>query len=285
MHTKQLQKLLGWAGLFCLAWAFAPTAAAKNTLNCTIVDENSKPLAKQEVMLVALADGKEFKRKTNDQGVAEFKGLEDGSYQVRGDIPGYVISKSPPIALSGNTTKPCTHTLMSATFANALFQEVQQLLNQRKFGEAQEKAKKAVELLPNEAGSHYLLAAAYAYQGKETEAVEGMKKAAELNPEKYSKAVSVVHVTALDVQAKAAEAKKDFNGMMKTYEQMLAVADDKGTVYFNMAVAFGRQNKYDEALKLIDKAIELKPQDLEIHEMKVRLQDLYLKEMDKKLEK
>ncbi|MBI4465601.1 MAG: tetratricopeptide repeat protein, partial [Acidobacteria bacterium] len=78
--------------------------------------------------------------------------------------------------------------------------------------------------------------------------------------------------------------KGDFNGAMQRYEAMLKVAPNDPTVYYNMAVAYGRQDKFDEALKTIDKAIELKPEDNDLQQTKLRLQDLYLKSLDKKLE-
>jgi hypothetical protein len=41
----------------------------------------------------------------------------------------------------------------------------------------------------------------------------------------------------------------------------------------------------DQAIKSIDKAISIKPDDAESQQLKIKLQDLYLKQMDKKLEK
>ena len=187
MHTNGITKLLGWAGAVCLVATLASTAVAKNNLNCTIVDETGKPLAKQDVVLTPAGGGKELKRKTNDQGVAEFKGVDDGSYQIRGDIPGYVVTKSAPIPLSGNANQTCTYKVASVNYANGLLQEVLNLARQRKFAEAEERAKRAIEMMPEESGAHYVLAVNYASAGKETEAVAAIQKAAELNPDKYTR--------------------------------------------------------------------------------------------------
>ena len=268
-EAKGIQRLV-WAAVFCLSGVLTGTAQAKNNLTCTIVDQTGNPLVKQEVVLTSNAGGKEQKKKTNDQGLVEFKGLDDGSYHLRGEIPGYVMSQSAPIELSGNKTHSCTHTIASVEYANALFQEIQQLLTQKKFAEAEERASKAAAVLPNESGVHYLLAVARAYQGREAGAVESMKIAAQLEPEKYGSRVAAIHLAALDVLAKEAEAKKDYDGMVKKFEQMLTVADDKATVYFNWALAYARIPKYPEAMSYLDKAIALKPQDAEIQQMKIR---------------
>ena len=167
MHTNRMRNWLGLAGFIFLFGSLASTAAAKNNLNCTIVDETGKPIAKGEMVLTAVAGGKENKRRTNDRGQVEFKGLDDGAYQIRGDVDGYVFSPSAPIELSGNVTKPCSHTLLSANAANTMLQEVLQLTQQKKIAEAEEKAKKVVETLPEESGAHYVLAVALASGGKE----------------------------------------------------------------------------------------------------------------------
>lgn len=284
MHTKRLLNLFGWAGAVCLIGSLATPAAAKNDLKCVIVDETGKPVAKQEMVLTAVQGGKELKRRTNDRGEVEFKGLDDGRYQIRGEMDGYVLSKSPPMNLSGNKAHPCNFKLASVNYANGLLQEVLQLTQQKKLAEAEEKGKKAVAELPEESGSHYVLSVALASAGKEADAVAAMQKAAEINPEKYGNMVTVVRLSAISAQADQLMAKNDLEGAVKKYQDMLVVAPNEPVAHYNMAIAYGRASKYDEALKAIDKAIALKPGDVEMGQMKIRLQDLYLKSLDQKLE-
>jgi len=286
VRTSGLLNFFTWAGAVCLIGSFGATVAAKNNLNCTIVDETGKPLAKQEFVLTAVNGGKETKRKTNDQGLAEFKGLDDGSYHVQPgeDIQGYVIHKSPPIQLSGNQTQTCTHKVLSVNYANGLLQEVLTLTQQKKLAEAEERGKRAIDLMPEESGAHYVLAVAYATGGKEADAVAAIQKAAELNSEKYGSMVQVVRLSSMSVQADQLMAKNDLDGALKKYQDMIAVAPNEPIAHYNMAIAYGRANKYDEAIKAIDKAMALKPGDVEMGQMKIRLQDMYLKSLDQKLE-
>jgi hypothetical protein len=111
-------RLLMFASAVYLACTLMPSAQAKNTLNCTVSDENDKPVAKQEFTLTS-DKGKTQKKKTNDQGEAKFGGLDDGTYTLSAEIQGYVSSKSAPMEVSGNAEKPCKYTLVSATYANA----------------------------------------------------------------------------------------------------------------------------------------------------------------------
>ena len=259
-----------------LLWASSP-AQAKNTLDCTVVDETGKPLAKQEFTLTS-AGGKASKKKTNDQGEVKFTGLDDGPYTLAGD--GAVPAT---YNVSGNSEMPCKYTPVSATIANAKLQEVMQLVQQKKYSEAEDKAKQVIAMMPSEAAAHYVLAVAYAYEGK-GEAEGEVKKAAELS-DKFKDKVVPIQMQALNVEAEDLKQKNDYPGAIAKYEAMLIISPNDPTVYYNMAVTYGRANKFDEALKTIDKAIAAKPDDAEAQQLKVRLQDMYLKEMDKKLEK
>jgi tetratricopeptide (TPR) repeat protein len=196
-----------------------------------------------------------------------------------------VQSKSAPVEVSGNAEKTCKYTLVSAQFANAKLQEVMQLVQQKKLAEAEATAKKLIEMMPGEASAHYVLSVAYAYQGKSAEAEPEVKKAAEILPEKFKDKVVPIQMQSLNQEAETLKAKGDNAGAIKKYEAMLTISPNDPTVYYNMAVTYGRSNNFDQAIKSIDKAIAIRPDDAESQQLKIRLQDLYLKQMDKKLEK
>jgi tetratricopeptide (TPR) repeat protein len=276
-----MRNLLGWTGAIVLS--LATSAAAKNNFNCLVVDEAGKPIEKGEMVLTAVDGGKENKRRTNDKGQVEFKGLDDGAYTIRGDVEGYVFSNSAPMEIAGNVTKPCNYTLVSATHANSMLQGVLNLLQQKKVAEAETSALKAVELMPEESGAHYVLAVAYATGGKEPEALSSIKKAAELSPEKFGDKVEIVHMSAISVQADQLMAKNDFDGAIKKYEQMIALNPSEPIAYYNMAVAYGRANKLSEAITAIDKAIALKPGDAGMMQTKKLLEDRFMNSLDTEL--
>ena len=125
---------------------------------------------------------------------------------------------------------------------------------------------------------------AFARKGMVEDAVASAKKAAELDPNQFGKLVLAVHMEALGTQAALALAKKDFDGAIQKYQEITAIAPTEGTTYYNMALAYGHKGDFDNAIKTINKAIELKPDDLEFKQRKVQLQDLYLKSTEKSLE-
>ena len=283
MKTRSNYNLLIYGLSLCVIWTFVPSVHAKNSLNCTIVDETGKPLAKQEIVLTTAGTQKEQKKKTNDKGEVEFKGLDDGSYQLSAEAP-YLPAKSEPIDLSGNAEKTCKQVVPSVTYANSELQSVMLLVQQKKYAEAEEKSKKLVTMMPNEGASHYVLAVTYAYEGNEA-AIPEVKKAAELTPDKFQKNVVPIQMQVLNQEAEVLKQKGDYPGAIKKYEAMVAVSPNDPTVFYNMAVTYGRANNFDAALKSIDKAIQLKPDDAESQQMKLRLQDMYLQQLNKKLEK
>ena len=280
MRSKK-NRLLAAAALVCLLGALA---RADNTLTCTLQQEDGVPAAKLEVTLIHTGSNKQWKKKTSDKGAVEFKGLPDGTYRLTGELQGYLLTNGEGLQLSGNATKTCSPVFVSVNKMNALLTDAMEAVRTNKLDVAVAKSKEAITIAPSIAEAHNMLAVAYAYSGNETDAAAEVKKAAELNPEKYKDMVNKIQLTALDTQVKQLEAKKDLDGMLKVYERMMTVTDEKATVYFNMATAYGRFNKFEDALKYIDKAIELDPKDAEFQQMKVRLQDLYLKFTEKGLE-
>jgi tetratricopeptide (TPR) repeat protein len=277
------RNFLALALLYSLIGALAPEARADNSLNCTFVDDAGNPVPKLEVVLTLTSTGKQWKKKTNDKGLAEFKGLDDGSYRLDGVLEGHILSNTDPIALSGNAAKACTQKFISINRVNQLLTETSESVRTQKYDVALEKGKAAVELAPNVPNTHFVLALAYAKKGMVDEAMGSIKRAAEMDAENFGKMVNTVHMEALGTQASAALNKKDFPGAIQKYQEILAIAPNDPVVYYNIALAYGHKGDFESALKAIDKAIELDPNDQEFRQRKTQLQDMYLKSTELKL--
>jgi tetratricopeptide (TPR) repeat protein len=280
LQTKSI-RCLTLALLLSLA---GPLARAANTLNCTVTQQDGLPAEKIELVLTGAASGKDWKKKTNDKGQVEFKGLPDDTFTLQGAIQGFLLTKASGIELSGNTTKSCAPVFVSINVLNQLLTDANNATRSGNPDLAIEKAKAADELAPGIPNTHIVMAIAYAKKGLVDEAVAAAKKAGELDPEQFGKMESVVHMEALGTQASAMLNKKDFDGAIAKYQEIAAIAPNEGTVYYNMALAYGHKEDYDNAIKAIDKAIALAPEDLEFKQRKLQLQDLYLKSTEKSLE-
>ena len=263
----------------------APQAQAKNTLRCTVVDEAGNPLDKQEILVTLIQTGKEWKRKTNKNGEVQFKGLNDGTYQIEGhELQDYFAKSSDPVDLSGNVTHPCNLTFVSVNYLNQLLQSGVQAVQQNNFDLAIEKGKEAVNWNPDMAPGYYVLSIGYAGQGNATEAVAEINKAAEIDPENFQNMVVPIHLGALGAQADSALTKRDFDGAIAKYEEMVSVSPEEGNSYYGMALAYGHKGDYQKALEIIGKAIELKPAEAQYRKIQMTLQEQYLESMNDKLE-
>jgi tetratricopeptide (TPR) repeat protein len=118
----------------------------------------------------------------------------------------------------------------------------------------------------------------------EQEALASVKKAAELDKQ-FEKNIVPIQMEALGTQASQLLAKQNFDGAIAKYDEISKLNPSEPTVYYNMALAYGHKGDYDKAIKSLDKAIELKPDDMEFRQRKTQLQDMYLKATEKALTK
>ena len=263
--------------------SLAPLAQADNSLQCTIQQQDGAPAAKLEFVLTHTASNKQWKKKANDKGMVEFKGLPDGTFRLQGALEGYLLTKADGIELSGNAAKTCSPVFVSIDQLNKLLNDAMEAARTQKPDVAIEKAQAAIALAPSIPQAHNMLAVAYAKKGLVDEAMASVRKAAALD-KGFEQMLVPIHMEALGTQAGEALAKKDFDGAIKKYQEIAAVAPEEPTVYYNMALAYGHKGDFDNAIKSIDKAIAMKPDDLEFKQRKVQLQDLYLKSTEKSLE-
>ena len=285
MKSLTNHKIGGLVVLSFLALAMVPVVQAKNTLRCTVVDEAGNPLDKQELLVTLTQTGKEWKRKTNKKGEVQFKGLNDGTYQIEGyELQDYFAKPSDPVELSGNVTHPCDLTFVTVNYMDQLLQGGLLAARERKYDLTIEKGNEAISWSPNMAQGYYVVSLGYAAQGMTNEALEAVNTAAEKDPENFQKMVTQIHVLALGAQASQAEGKSDYDGAISKYEEILAVSPNDANAYYNLALAYGRKKDFPRALEYIDKSIAANPADAEVQQMKIRLQDMYLKSMDDKLE-
>jgi tetratricopeptide (TPR) repeat protein len=259
-------------------------ARAENSLSCTVQQEGGPPVAKLDVTLTNKSSNKQWKKKTNDKGEVEFKGLPDGTYKLEGAMQGSLLTNADGIDVSGNAAKTCTPVFVSISKLNDLLNASMAAAKSGKSDDAIDKAKAAVAMAPSVPEAQNMLALAYATKGMVDEALASVKKAAELD-KKFEKNIAPIQMEALGAQASQLMAKQDFDGAIKKYMEVQKVNPSEPTVYYNIALAYGHKNDYDNAIKAIDKAIELDPNDMEFKQTKVKLQDLYLKSTEKSLTK
>ncbi|ALS02281.1 hypothetical protein ATZ33_13065 [Enterococcus silesiacus] len=124
------------------------------------------------------------------------------------------------------------------------------LEKQKKYQEAGEAYRKAIELNPTHATTYYNLGCVLEEQGKYEEAVEAYQKAIELNPDYASAYYKLGNI--LDKQGKYEEA-------VEAYKKAIESNPDHASTYYKLGNRLYKQGKYEEVVQAYKKAIELNP--------------------------
>ncbi len=282
MNIHRLIKTLG-AAAFSIV--FALSLQASNQLKCTVTNSAGETAEKNvELLLTHTASGRDWKKKTNDKGQVEFKGLPDGTFDMQGNnLPGRLVTKASGIELSGDEKATCSPVLVSVDVLNALLQDANVAIQTNKNDEALRMGREAVEIAPNVGNTHFILAVALARTGDLETATTHAERAAELN-EQFVPMVDTIKIQALGAQADDLLTEKDFDGAISKYEQASEIDPGQAIIYYNMSLAYAHKKELSKALEFVDKAIALDPADAEFQQRKIQLEDMFQKELSKPLE-
>jgi tetratricopeptide (TPR) repeat protein len=259
-----MMKLL-WVWSMVLVTPFELMAAAK--VKATFVDQEKKAITKVQAKLVEKNSGKEYPAKVNKKGEAEFDKVEPGEYQLHGHSEGYMMSKSDWLSVGDKETST-TLMLVARDFYQKKELEGNNFLTQGKFTEAAERYQELIALVPQEGVLWSNLAKAYVGAGEFAKAQQAAQKAASLDPNQYGNLETQIKGwTKLEEGRKALES-RDFPKAVEALTEALSGDSSNPDAYYALALAYGHQKKYTEALKNIDAALKLKPNDAGFLEVK-----------------
>jgi len=245
------------------ALVLLPLALQAAKVKALFVDSSKHPVPNVDCKLINnKTPGQEPVLKSNKKGEADFEKVAAGEYVVKASIKGYFEATSNPITVT-DTEKEVSVTvlLVEEKAFKSKEAEANQLLSEGKFKEASVIYKEMLNMTPNEAVVWGNLAKAYAGMRDEPAALEAAKKAAELDPKEYSGLQTQMQAWVNFEAGLHALESKDFPKAVKWLTESLKVQPQNADGYYNLALAYGHQKKYDEALKSIDEALKLKPNE------------------------
>jgi tetratricopeptide (TPR) repeat protein len=155
--------------------------------------------------------------------------------------------------------------------------EIQELLANKKFGQAEVLISDRLHAEPDSADAHYLMGVLHYFQGKFGPTVESLKRALTLDPQ-HTDAAICLSVLFNDI-GKYDEAKKVFEQANQSVAHK-RTGDDMGidrkfaVKHMELADLYFRYRRYDEAIEEYAKAAMLDPVTLEI---RIRLAKAYAK--------
>lgn len=264
-----------------LAAAMAPGLYADNTLQCTVTTDAGEPAAKVEFILKN-EQNKEWKKKSNDKGQIEFKGLKDGNYNLEGGMDNHLLTKAKGLQISGNKVNTCSAMFVNIGKLNTMLNAANTAMIAGKNDEAIAKSDELLALAPDLPNPMVIKAVALANKGDLDSAMKNIEAAAALDEQQKPK-VELVKLQALSAQAGALLQKKDFEGAIAKYQQIAELKPGEATTYYNMSLAYGHKNDLVSALASLEKAIALKPGDAEFQERKKQIEAMLDKQLNQEL--
>lgn len=279
MKISNLSKLSLAAAL---AAALAPGLYADNTLQCTVTTDDGGPAAKVEFILRNPEMNKEWKKKSNDKGQIEFKGLKDGKYNLEGGLENHLLTKAKGLEISGNKVNTCAPMFVNVGKLNTMLNAANTAMISGKNDEAIAKSDELLVLAPDLPNPMVIKAVALANKGDLESAMKNIEAAAALD-EQHKPKIELVKMQALSAQAGSSLQKKDFDGAIAKYQEIAKLKPGEPTTYYNLSLAYGHKGDLNTALVEIEKAIALKPDDPEFSSHKKALEGMLEKQLNQEL--
>ena len=230
-------------------------------------DQDKKAILKAESKLVEKNSGKEYFGKVNKKGEAEFDKVEPGDFQLYAQSQGHMPNKSDWLTVPEKEAS-FTLTLVAEDYYRKTEQEGNTALTQGKFAEAASHYEKLLEFMPKEAVIWSNTAKAYVGAKQSQKALEAARRAAALDPKQYGELEKQLNGLISLEEGRVALENRDFPKAVTALTQALSVDPTNADAFYALALAYGHQKKYPEALKNIDEALKLKPNEAGFLEVK-----------------
>ena len=244
-----------------------PFEAGAAKVKAKFIDQDKKVIQKAECKLVEKKSGKENFGKVNKKGEAEFDKVDPGDYQLQAQSQGYMPNRSDWLTVSEKESS-FTLTLVAEDYYRKKEQEGNTALSQGKFAEAASHYEKLLELMPNESVLWSNIAKAYVGAQQSQKAREAAQRAAALDPKQHGELEKQLNGLISLEEGRTALENRDFPKAVTALTQALSVDPTNAEAFYALALAYGHQKKYPEALKNIDEALKLKPNEAGYLEVK-----------------
>ena len=244
-----------------------PFEALAAKVKAKFIDQDKKVIMKSESKLVEKNSAKEVFGKVNKKGEVEFDKVEPGEYQLHGQSQGYMPNKSDWLSVPEKEAS-FTLTLVAEDYYRKKEQEGNTALTQGKFAEAAGHYQKLLDLMPNEAVIWSNIAKAYVGAQQSQKAREAAQRAATLDPKQHGDLEKQLNGLINLEEGRVALENRDFPKAVSSLTQALSVDPTNADAFYALALAYGHQKKYPEALKNIDEALKLKPNEAGFLEVK-----------------
>lgn len=227
------------------------------TLRCMFSDEGGKPLRNVEVRLALVATQNYQFQRSNKRGEVTFTDLKLGSYELRAQLKDFVAAKR-ELEISKDQT--LDQELMTEKTFNQVDEEVINRINSEQFSKALSLLGKLVTDYPDDATLHHSLALAYAGLQQEEKALAEAANAGRLDPQ-FANSQQETKAFLWRERGQIALLSQNYTVAADAFEKWVHLDPANAQAYYGLALAYGHQEKYTQALAAIDQALKLAPQN------------------------
>lgn len=262
-------------------------------LEGVITDKEGNPLEKVNVTIISVkSSGNKIELKTNKEGKFSQVGLWPEYYHVSFKKSGFMpISREVRVRIAETTKMEITlekaQEMMERNLsaADKLFLKGNKLYVEQKYEEAAQAYEGALELSQSQWGYYFNQGLAYKKSEKKEEAIASFKKALELNPESYSINKELGQILAKEGNFE--EAKNYFQrateisdddpdafynlgvcltnlgaseGALSSFLKTVGLKDDYADAYYQIGTIYISQNNVEEAVRNLERFLELVPE-------------------------
>ena len=249
---------------------FIPSLVFASKLRVRFVDQDKKALSNVECKLVNTESHQEQGMKGNKKGEAEFK-VTQGTYELHAQVKDHLVVKSDPIQISDQDSE-VTLVLPSMDAFKKIETEGNTAFQKGDFQSALDSYQKLLEMSPTNAVTWSNVARAQAGLKNRQKAQEAAQKAAAMDPEQFKSLEKQILSWVSFAEGREFLEQKQFPKAVVSLTEAVEGDPANAEAFYGLALAYGHQGKYDEALKYIDQAIKLKPEDSGFMEVKKILQ-------------
>ncbi len=243
-----------------------PSLSFAGKIRAHFIDQDKKPLGNVECKLVNTGSHEEQATKGNKKGEAEFK-AGPGTYQLQAQAKGHLEVKSDPIQVSEQDSE-VTIMLPSMDAFKKLEAEGNAAFEKGEFQSALTTYQKLLELSPTNAVTWSNVARAQAGLKNRDKAKEAAQKAAAQEPEEFKSLEKQVLAWVSFAEGRDFLEQKQFPKAVASLTEATQGDPSNAEAFYGLALAYGHQGRYEDALKSIDEALKLKPGESAFTEVK-----------------
>jgi tetratricopeptide (TPR) repeat protein len=245
---------------------FIPSLMFAGKLRVRFLDHEKKALGNVECKLVNTQSHEEQAAKGNKKGEAEFK-VAAGTYELLAQVKDHLVVKSDPIQVSDQDSEIAL-ILPAMDAFKKIEAEGNAAFEKGEFQLALENYQKLLEMSPNNAVTWSNVARAQAGLKNREKAKEAVQKAITMDPEQFKSLETQILSWISFSEGREFLEQKQFPKAVASLTEATAGDPTNAEAFYGLALAYGHQGKYDEALKNIDQAIKLKPGESGFAEVK-----------------